>query len=136
MHITFDGSGVTGSISSSTVRSGYNAIYLNASLGVTLTANTLYGQSLDALFIKSDGNTIQRNNIVANLDLGIRIQSLNDNNIVDSNYIYSNNSSGILLQSSFNTFSSNRIFSNFSYGIFNEGSGAVTEGNTFALNTI
>src|SRR5205807_5060712 len=69
--ITFNGSGTQGSVSSSTVRNGYDGIFLNGSSKNTLTGNNAYANGNYGLHLDgSSNNALTSNNVYSNSNNG------------------------------------------------------------------
>jgi parallel beta-helix repeat protein len=120
--IEFNGGSVLGSISSSTVRSGYLGIYLDQTDNVSLQGNIIYKNNAEGirLYSGSSNNTLTSNQVYANSSVGIYFQAGCPNNMLTSNQTYSNSNVGIYFENSgsYNTLTSNQIYSNSNVGIY------------------
>ena len=127
--ITFDGTGVTGSISSSTIRNGYNGIYLNKAVNSTFTADLVYAQNSDGVDdISGSGNTYLASRIYANSGNGLNSQS--QNNTITGNFVFWNTgTNNLTLSGSGNMISSNTLFGT-TIGIWVQGSKHILNSNS------
>jgi len=159
--ITFDGSGVLGSISSCTVRNGFIGVLLNATSGGALTSNNIfasvssgldlfssvtnllvvsnniYGSTSDNIDVNGSYNFFQANNIYGSTigNDGINLSGAPGYNTFVSNNLYSNGRFGLYMPGSNNLVVSNRIYSN-SRGIGIGTCCAAANGNTLISNYI
>ncbi|MEI7528714.1 MAG: right-handed parallel beta-helix repeat-containing protein [Elusimicrobiota bacterium] len=138
--ITFNSPG-KGSISSSTIRNGYNGVMIDGSSAISLTRNNLYSNA-EGIYIRftsnntlignnafsnnkgievyqASNNTLTGNNTYSNGTLGTAIFYYANNNTVTGNNSYSN-THGIYvgLYSNNNVFTGNNGYSNSSYGVY------------------
>jgi parallel beta-helix repeat protein len=89
--ITFDGAGVLGVISSSTIREGYNGIYLNAAGDNTLSGNLVYNNGDSGIFVFAANETTLISNDCYSNDTGISL-SVSDRIVMRGNAVHSNGS--------------------------------------------
>jgi parallel beta-helix repeat protein len=120
--ITFDGGSVRGEISSSSVRSNYNSLRVNAADDVTFKNNVFFGSVSDNVYIGAvaDRVTLENNHIAGGSAVGVHLNNGSEQTYTD-NWIYSNSSRGIQSLPSGalgNIFDGNRLFSNSSDGLY------------------
>ncbi|MCX5786277.1 MAG: fibronectin type III domain-containing protein [Elusimicrobia bacterium] len=163
--ITFNDSLTHGSISSSTVRNGYDGIFLNASSTNILTGNNLYANSIGIWLAGSSSNTLTGNNSYSNTAVGIYLNGSFNNTLTGNNsysnltsigggiYLYGSNNNtltgnnsycnaisaggGIYLYGSNNILTGNNSYSNSSDGIYFESASSsnTLTGNNFYSNS-
>ena len=139
--ITFDGAGVQGSISSSTLQNAYDGINLNTASSNTFTANVIAGyQSIGINGSHTVGNTLALNYFYSSgFTTGIQMDSSSSRNRIMSNRILSPYIGAYLL--SHNDLISNNYMvggslfgGSYAYGIWLNGSGNTVQGNNFYSN--
>jgi hypothetical protein len=97
--ITFDGSGVKGAISSSTIRDGHNGLRLIGVSGTRHDHNLIYNmQGLAAIQLdSSSGNIFTGNHAFVNATYGYYLRAGSNQNDFIGNFAYSGNHYGIIL---------------------------------------
>jgi len=109
--ITFDGSGVKGSISSSTIQSGYYGVLLNQASNITLSWNNILSNAVGIFLYQDSNNTLLGNQVSANTASGIDFYT-SVGNVFANNNSYSNPGHGIDFYGSANN---NTGVSNYSW---------------------
>ncbi|MBI4056033.1 MAG: Ig-like domain-containing protein [Elusimicrobia bacterium] len=118
--ITFDGAGVKGSISSSTVREGSHGIFLQNSGSNRFSFNLLYNNQVNGITIVglgSNQNVLEYNEAYSNASYGITFAGSSSSNTAASNYCFSNLGGIYLTASSANLLALNHLFSNGGAGV-------------------
>ncbi|MFC1679236.1 right-handed parallel beta-helix repeat-containing protein, partial [Elusimicrobiota bacterium] len=135
--IVFEGSGVKGDISSSTIHDGYDGLYIQDASSNSFLQNLFYGHADDGIqMTNSSTNTFRWNLSHGNTGRGLNISGDSPgcfDNEFSSNSIYSNGSKGIeFYDGSRNAFEWGAVFSNGEHGVYAVG----TSTNTFRGNDI
>ncbi len=121
--LEWDGSAVKGSISSSTVRDGYNGIYLNSAGGNTFDQNVVYKMATTAIHLSNaSANTLSGNRVLKSASSGIYLTG-SLNNTLSGNTVSGHSSYALYFTggSNNNTVSGNTVTGNVSMGIYLNG---------------
>ena len=106
------------SISSSSIHSVYVGLYLNTASSNTIVSNVIANHNQRGIdLVASDANTLLSNVIFGNVSVGrdAFVVHSGDNNYINGNRVFSNQSDGIYLDSSAGSSDFNYLSNNLAY---------------------
>ena len=126
-----------GVIINNDIHSGFRGIFIDTSLNVNITGNSIFNQSNQGMFLfQSYTVNISQNDIYNITGNGIYLSSTNGS-IVSENTIRNNSQNGITLFSTYNNkIFKNYVFNNSQYGIFIDSSIEINTSSNIVYNNL